>query len=136
MQTSVKRQRFAIIALAGIIVAGGFIAAVRPAGDATFDTITCKSQTDIPPAATQQADDCPASKITNGQDSYYNVSMANNLNRTAVIPWKLLGIFTLLTVVIVLVEGVNGFGGGMIVIWFIGCPVIIILSNLKNMFGP
>ena len=62
--------------------------------------------------------------------------MANNLNRTAVIPWKLLGIFTLLTVVIVLVEGVNGFGGGMIVIWFIGCPVIIILSNLKNMFGP
>ena len=42
LQTSVNRQRFAIIALAGIIVAGGFIAAVRPAGDATFDTITCK----------------------------------------------------------------------------------------------
>ena len=42
LQTSVKRQRFAIIALAGIIVAGGFIAAVRPVGDATFDTITCK----------------------------------------------------------------------------------------------
>ena len=42
MQKSIKRQRFAIIALAGIIVAGGFIAAVRPAGDATFDTITCK----------------------------------------------------------------------------------------------
>jgi len=41
LQTSVKRQRFAIIALAGIIVAGGFIAAVRPAGDATFGTITC-----------------------------------------------------------------------------------------------
>ena len=41
-QVSVKRQRFAIIALAGIIVAGGFIAAVRPVGDATFDTITCK----------------------------------------------------------------------------------------------
>ena len=41
-QASVKRQRFAIIALAGIIVAGGFVAAVRPAGDATFDTITCK----------------------------------------------------------------------------------------------
>ena len=36
-------QRFAIIALAGIIVAGGFIAAVRPFGDATFDTITCKT---------------------------------------------------------------------------------------------
>jgi hypothetical protein len=42
LQTSVKRQRFAIVALAGIIVAGGFVAAVRPAGDATFDTITCK----------------------------------------------------------------------------------------------
>ena len=42
LQTSVKRQRFAIIALAGIIVAGGFIAAVRPAGDATFDKISCK----------------------------------------------------------------------------------------------
>ena len=42
MQTSVKRQRLLNIALLGIIVAGGFIAAVRPAGDATFDTITCK----------------------------------------------------------------------------------------------
>ena len=42
MQKSIKRQRFAIIALAGIIVAGGFIAAVRPVGDATFDTITCE----------------------------------------------------------------------------------------------
>ena len=42
LQTSVKRQRFAIVALAGIIVAGGFVAAVRPAGDATFDKITCK----------------------------------------------------------------------------------------------
>ena len=41
-QASVKRQRFAIIALTSIIVAGGFIAAVRPASDATFDTITCK----------------------------------------------------------------------------------------------
>ena len=43
MQKSIKRQRFAIIALASVIVAGGFIAAVRPAGDATFDTITCKT---------------------------------------------------------------------------------------------
>lgn len=42
-QLSVKRQRFAIIALACIIIAGGFIAAVRPVGDATFDTITCKA---------------------------------------------------------------------------------------------
>jgi len=41
-QAGMKRQRFAIIALAGIIVAGGFIAAVRPVGDAAFDTITCK----------------------------------------------------------------------------------------------
>ena len=42
LQISVKRQGLAIIALAGVIVAGGFIAAVRPVGDATFDTITCK----------------------------------------------------------------------------------------------
>ena len=42
-QVSVKRQRFAIIALVGIIVTSGFIAAVRPVGDATFDTITCKT---------------------------------------------------------------------------------------------
>ena len=42
LQTSVKRQRLLNIVLLGIIVAGGFIAAVRPAGDATFDTITCK----------------------------------------------------------------------------------------------
>ena len=42
LQISVKRQRFAIIALVGIIVAGGFVAAVRPVGDATFDKITCK----------------------------------------------------------------------------------------------
>ena len=42
LQTSVKRQRLLNIALASIIVAGGFIAAVRPVGDATFDKITCK----------------------------------------------------------------------------------------------
>ncbi len=42
LQTSVKRQRLLNIALLGVIVAGGFIAAVRPVGDATFDTITCK----------------------------------------------------------------------------------------------
>ena len=43
LQTSVKRQRLLNIALLGVIVAGGFIAAVRPVGDATFDTITCKT---------------------------------------------------------------------------------------------
>ena len=42
LQTSVKRQRLLNIALLGVIVAGGFVAAVRPPGDATFDTITCK----------------------------------------------------------------------------------------------
>jgi len=44
-QVSVKRQRFAINALAGIILAGVFIAAVRPAGDAAFDRIICKGWT-------------------------------------------------------------------------------------------
>ena len=47
LQTSVQRQRLLNIALLGIIVAGGFIAAVRPVGDATFDKITCKSWTVI-----------------------------------------------------------------------------------------
>ena len=39
---SAKRQRLLNIALLSVLVAGGFIAAVRPVGDATFDTITCK----------------------------------------------------------------------------------------------
>ena len=42
LQISVKRQRLLNIALHGVIVAGGFIAAVRPAGDAAFNKITCK----------------------------------------------------------------------------------------------
>ena len=41
MQISVKRQRLLNIVLLGVIVAGGFIAAVRPAVDANFDKITC-----------------------------------------------------------------------------------------------
>ncbi len=47
LQTSVQRQRLLNVALLGIIVAGGFIAMVRPVGDATFDKITCKSWTVI-----------------------------------------------------------------------------------------
>jgi len=42
LQTSVRRQRFAIVALATILAGSALIGAVRPAGDATFDTITCK----------------------------------------------------------------------------------------------
>ncbi|MCE9620107.1 MAG: hypothetical protein K8R92_09375 [Planctomycetes bacterium] len=42
LQTSVKRQRLLNIGLLGIMFSGGLIAAVRPAGDATFDMITCK----------------------------------------------------------------------------------------------
>ena len=42
LQISVKRQRLLNIVLLGVIVAGGFIAAVRPAVDANFDKITCK----------------------------------------------------------------------------------------------
>ena len=41
-QTSIRRQRFAIVALASILAGSALIGAVRPAGDATFDTITCK----------------------------------------------------------------------------------------------
>jgi hypothetical protein len=43
LQTSVRRQRFAIVTLASILASSALIGAVRPAGDATFDTITCKS---------------------------------------------------------------------------------------------
>ena len=42
LQTSVRRQRFAIFTLATILASSALIGAVRPAGDATFDTITCK----------------------------------------------------------------------------------------------
>ena len=43
LETSLNRQKIAIIALAGVIVAGVGIAAIQPVGDATFDTITCKA---------------------------------------------------------------------------------------------
>ena len=43
LKASSKRQKIAIIALAGVIVAGMGVAAIQPAGDATFDTITCKA---------------------------------------------------------------------------------------------
>ncbi len=45
LQTSVRRQRFAIVTLASILAGSALIGAVRPAGDATFDTITCKTWT-------------------------------------------------------------------------------------------
>ena len=41
LKTSSKRQKIAIISLAGVIVAGVGVAAIQPAGDAEFDTITC-----------------------------------------------------------------------------------------------
>ena len=43
LRASSKRQKIAIIALASVIVAGVGVAAIQPAGDATFDTITCKA---------------------------------------------------------------------------------------------
>ena len=42
LEASNRRQRYSITALAAIIVGGAFIAATRPAGDGTFDTVTCK----------------------------------------------------------------------------------------------
>ena len=42
LEASNRRQRYSITALAAIIVGGAFIAATRPAGDATFETVTCK----------------------------------------------------------------------------------------------
>jgi hypothetical protein len=43
LQTSVRRQRFAIVALASVLTSIALIGAVRPVGDAAFDTITCKA---------------------------------------------------------------------------------------------
>jgi hypothetical protein len=43
LQTSVRRQRFAIVALGTILVGTALIGAVRRTSDATFDTITCKA---------------------------------------------------------------------------------------------
>ena len=63
LQTSVQRQRLLNIALLGIIVAGGFIAAVRPVGDATFDTITCKGWKVVD---SQGKDRIIASTLSNG----------------------------------------------------------------------
>jgi hypothetical protein len=42
LQISVRRQRFAIVALASLLAGSVLLGAVSPAGDATFDTITCK----------------------------------------------------------------------------------------------
>jgi hypothetical protein len=42
LQASVRRQRFAIVALASLLAGSVLLGAVSPAGDATFDTITCK----------------------------------------------------------------------------------------------
>jgi hypothetical protein len=41
-KTSVRRQRFAIVGLATLLAGSVLLGAVSPAGDATFDTITCK----------------------------------------------------------------------------------------------
>ena len=43
LEASNRRQRYSITALAAVIVGGTFIAATRPASDATFDTVTCKA---------------------------------------------------------------------------------------------
>jgi hypothetical protein len=45
LEASNRRQRYSITALAAIIVGGALIAATRPGGDATFDTVTCKKWT-------------------------------------------------------------------------------------------
>ena len=42
LQISVRRQRFAIVGLASLLAGCTLLGAVSPAGDATFDTITCK----------------------------------------------------------------------------------------------
>jgi hypothetical protein len=43
MRSSLRRQRLFNLALVGIAVAAATVAATRPAGDATFDMVTCKN---------------------------------------------------------------------------------------------
>ena len=43
MKQSLNRQKLINIALAGVIVVGVGVAAIQPAGDAEFGTITCKA---------------------------------------------------------------------------------------------
>ena len=45
MRSSLRRQRLFNLALVGIAVAAATVAATRPTGDATFDTVTCKKWT-------------------------------------------------------------------------------------------
>ena len=42
-QKTNRRQNFLNLVLLAVIFVGGFVAAVRPVGDATFDKITCKA---------------------------------------------------------------------------------------------
>ena len=43
MRASLRRQRLFNLALVGIAITAATVAATRPAGDATFDTVTCKA---------------------------------------------------------------------------------------------
>ena len=43
LEASNRRQRYSITALAAVIVGGTLIVAMRPAGNATFDRVTCKN---------------------------------------------------------------------------------------------
>jgi hypothetical protein len=42
LQTSVRYQRYAILALSAVVVAGGLAAASRPSGDGNFEKISCR----------------------------------------------------------------------------------------------
>ena len=42
LQTSLRRQRYAILVLSGIVALAGLSAATHPVGDATFDRVTCR----------------------------------------------------------------------------------------------
>ncbi len=92
-QVSVKRQRFAIIALAGIIITGGFIAAVRPAGDATFDSITCKGWNVVDEKgklriAAGTTDDGDASVAWLDKDEKRRIMASTHANGQASVAWS------------------------------------------------
>jgi YD repeat-containing protein len=91
LQTSVRRQRLAIVALASVLTGIALIGAVRPVGDATFDTITCKEwkvvdkdgKVRIGAGSTSNT----AGMAWNDKDERMRVAIATSFDGAAVASW-------------------------------------------------
>ena len=92
LQTGVRRQRFAIVTLASILAGSALIGAVRPAGDATFDTITCKGWKVVDKDGKVRISagtlaDGNASVGCNDRDGKVRISATTMANGTASVAW-------------------------------------------------